>query len=96
MDKLRIATTECNYKGINRQLKKQFILNDRNMTLEITKELTKIEENDNMTSEQVLAWARKAEALTVQSAILENLNETEDFNKIFAKNRVQRRNGMQL
>ena len=51
--KLRITTSECNYKKINRQLKGQFIhgLNDNDMSIEIIKELTKIEENDKVTSE---------------------------------------------
>ena len=39
------------------------------------KELTKIEEHDNMTSEQVLAWARRFEEQKAQSAFLENLNK---------------------
>ena len=45
MGKLRIATTECTYTEINRQLKEHFIheLNDSNMSIEIIKELTKIE-----------------------------------------------------
>ena len=94
MGKLRIAATECKYKEINRQLKEQFIhgLNDSDMSIEIIKKLVKLEENDNVTSEQVLTWARRVEA---QSAILENLNETKDFDKIFVRNRVQRQNEMQ-
>ena len=64
MVKLRIAATECNYKEIDRQLREQFIhgLNDSAMSTEIIKEHTKIEENSNITSEQVLAWARRGEA----------------------------------
>ena len=64
MGKLRKATTECNYKEINRQLKEEFIhgLNDSDMSIEIIKELTKIEESDNVTSEQVLVWARRVKA----------------------------------
>ena len=65
------------------------------MGIEIIKEFTKTEENDNMTSEQVLAEARRAGAQKAQSAILENLNKTKDFDKIFARNRVQRQNRMQ-
>ena len=49
-----------------------------------------------MKSEQVLAWARRVEAQKAQSAIIENINETKDFDKIFARNRVQRQNEMQL
>ena len=35
-------------------------------------------------------WARRIEAQMAQSAILENVNVTKDFDKIFTKNRVQR------
>ena len=41
-----------------------------------------------MTSEQVLVWAGRVEAQKAQSAILENLNETKDFDKMFTRNRV--------
>ena len=97
MGKLRIATTECNYKEIDRQLKEQFVhwLNDSDMSIKIIKELTKIEENYSMKSEQVLVWTRRVDAQKAQSAILENLNETKDFDKIFTRNRVQRQNGIQ-
>ena len=30
--------------------------------IEIIKELTKIEDNENVTSEQILAWARRVQA----------------------------------
>ena len=96
MGKLRIATTECNYKEFDRQLREQFIhgLNDSDMSIEIIKEITKIEEDNNMTSEKALAWARRVEVQKAQSAILENVYEAEDFDKIFTRNRVQRQNGM--
>ena len=55
----------------------------------------KLDKNDNMTSEQFLVWARRDEAQKEQSAILENLNKTKDFDKIFARNRLQRQNKMQ-
>ena len=98
MGKLRIAPTECNYKEIHRQLKKQFIqgLTDSDMSIEIIKELTKIKGNNSATSEQVLVWARGVEAQKVQSAILENLSETKYFDKIFTRNRMERENEMQL
>ena len=90
MGKLRIAATECNHMEINRQLKEQFIhgLNDSDMIKEIIKELTKIEENNKMASEKVLVWARRVETQKAQSAILINLNEPKDFDKIFTRNRV--------
>ena len=72
MGKLRIASPACNYMEINKQLKEQLIhgLNDSDMSTEIIKDLTKIEENDNVTSEQVLAWATRVEAQKAQSASL--------------------------
>ena len=90
MCRLRIATAECNYKEIDRQLKEQFRhgLNDSDMIIETIKEPTKME-NENMTSEQVLAWARIVEAQKAQSAILKQLNETEDFDKISTRKSVQ-------
>ena len=53
----RIAAIECNCKEIGRQLKEQFIhrLNDNDMIVEIIMELTKSEENKDVT---VLLWAR--------------------------------------
>ena len=98
MGKLRMANTEYNYMEINKQLKEQFIhgLNDSGMSIQIINECTKIEENDNVTNEQVLPWARSVEAQKAHSGILENLNETEDFDNIFARNGVYRQNKMQL
>ena len=74
MGKLRITITECDYKEIDSQLKEQFIhwLNDSDISIQIIKELKKIEENDNVTSEQALVRARRVEASKTQSAILEN------------------------
>ena len=47
MGRLRLPAIECNYKDIDRQLKKQFIhnLNDTDMLAEIFKELIKMKEN---------------------------------------------------
>ena len=91
MGKLGIATTECNYKEMDKQLKEQFIHGPNDS--EIIKELTEIEENDNMTSEQVLVWHRRVEAQKAQSAILENVNKTKDFNKTVSRNRGQDKTG---
>ena len=47
---------------MDRQLKEWFIhgLNDSDMIMEKIKEFIKMEKNENMTSEQVLACARKS------------------------------------
>ena len=61
MGRLRLAAVECNYKEIDRQLKEQFIhgLNYNDMLVGIIRKLTKTEESKDVTSEQVLAWAKK-------------------------------------
>ena len=64
MSRLRFAVVECNYRQVDRQLKEQFVLglNYNNMLTEIIRELTKAEESADITSEQVLAWAKRVEA----------------------------------
>ena len=56
MGRLWLLAIECNYKEVDRQLKEQFIhgLNDTDMLGEIIKELTKIHEDEEITSENVL------------------------------------------
>ena len=51
-----MTTAECSYKEIDRPLKKQFMhgLNDDDMMIEKTKELTETGENESVTSEQIL------------------------------------------
>ena len=79
----RLATLECNYKEIDKQLKKQFIhgLNDNDILVKIIRELTKTEEGSDVTSEQVLVWAKdwKAKNPTV---IITSTSETKDFDKV--------------
>ena len=91
MGRLRMSATECNYKEIDRQLKEQFIhgLNGSDMSIKLIRELTKIEDNENITSEQVLVWAKRVEVQKAESAILENLQETKDFERIFTRNKAQ-------
>ena len=45
------------------------------------RELTKKKDNENITSEQVQAWAKRIQVQKAQSAILDNLKETKDFIK---------------
>ena len=49
------------YKELDRQLKEQFIhgLNDTDMLGEIIWELTKVHENEEITSKNVLSWAKR-------------------------------------
>ena len=56
MDRLRLAAIECNYKEIDRQLKEDAFmhkLNDNNMLVEITRELTKNRGGSDVRTEQV-------------------------------------------
>ena len=78
---LWLEVVEYNYMEVDRQLKEQLIyrLNVTKMLAELISELTKIEKNSNVTSEQVLAWAKRVEAKRTQSAGINNLNEIEEM-----------------
>ena len=52
------------------------------MMFEIIKELTKSEENKDVTSYQVLLWARQVEAQRTQTAVLNNLKVNQEFDAI--------------
>ena len=80
--RLRLKAGQCNYKEIDRQLKKHFIhrFNDNDMLVEIILELTKTEENKNVTIQQVLAWEKRVEVQRAQSAIINSLNDIKEFN----------------
>ena len=81
MGRLRLATGECSYQEIDRQIKDQFIygLNDTDMLAEIIRQLTK---TLDVTNEQALVWAKRVEAQKAQSMIITSLSEIKDFNKI--------------
>ena len=55
------------------------------MFTEIIMELTKAEESVDVTSEQILGWAKRAEVQRAQSAIMDSLTETKMFDKIDSK-----------
>ena len=67
MECLCMAAAECGYKEIDQQLKEQFIhgLKDRVMLEEIIRELTSRNNSEQMTSEDVLVWAKRVEAQRV-------------------------------
>ena len=75
---------ECNYREIDRQLKEQFIhgLNDKVMLDEVIRELTAKNNDEQTTSKGVLAWAKRVEAQQVQAAILNDIKESCQFDKI--------------
>ena len=63
MGRLRVVVAECSYKEIDHQLKEQFIhgLNNKTILDKIIRELTTKSINDQMTSEEVLIWAKGVE-----------------------------------
>ena len=77
MGRLKLAAVECNYKKVDRQLKEQFVhrLSDNDMLAEIIREFTKAEESADITSEQVLGWAKRVEAQRAQSGIMDSFTE---------------------
>ena len=84
MGRLCVAVAECNYREIDRQLKEQFIhrLNDKVMLDEAIRELSAKNNDKQMTSKGVLAWAKRVEVQWVQAAILNNIMELHQFDKI--------------
>ena len=81
---LWMAAAECGYKEVDRQLKEQFIhrLNDKIMLDEIIRELTSRTGNVQMTSKDVLVWAKRVKAQRMQAAVLNDLTEIRAFDKI--------------
>ena len=49
------------------------------MLAEIISELTKAEENVNVTREQSVAWAKRVEAQRAQSAVINSLSKMKEF-----------------
>ena len=81
--RLCMAVAECNYKEIDWQLKEQFIhgLNDKTM-LEIIRELTARNNDEQTASKGVLMWAKRIEAQWVQAATMNDITKLHQFNKI--------------
>ena len=84
MGRLHVEVAECNYREVDRQLKEQFIhgLNDKCMLDEIIRELTAKNDEEQVTSEGMLIWVRRTEALRAQAAILNNITESHHFDKV--------------
>ena len=84
MGRLCVAAAECNYREIDRQHKEHFIyrLNDKVMLDEMIRELTAKSNDEPMTSEGVLAWAKRVEAQRAQVAIMNNITESHQFDRI--------------
>ena len=84
MGRLRVAAIECNYQEVDRQLKEQFFhgLNDKNMLEEIIKELMTVRGDDQITSGNVLAWAKRVEAQRVQAVVMSTITDTKKCYKM--------------
>ena len=84
MGTLCMVAAECNYRELDRQLKEQFIhgLNDECMLDEIIRELTAKNNDEQVTTEGVLIWARRIEAQRAQATILNNITESCQFDKV--------------
>ena len=64
MVRLHVVAAECNYQELDRQLKEEFIhgLSDKCMLDEIIRELTTTNNDEQVTSEGMLIWAKRIEA----------------------------------
>ena len=84
MGRLHVVAAKCNYREIDRQLKEHFIhgLNGKVMLDEVIRELTTKSNDQQMTSEGILAWAKRVEVQWLQAAILNEITELCQFNKI--------------
>ena len=84
MGRLCIAVAECSYGEVDQQLKQQFIhgLNDKTMLDKIIRELTAKDNNDQMMSEDMLVWAKRIEVWRAQAAILNDITESQKFDKV--------------
>ena len=84
MGRLCIAAAECSYREVDQQLKEQFIhgLNDKTMLDAVIRELTAKDNNEQTMSKDVLVWAKRIEVQRAQAAILNNITESQKFNKV--------------
>ena len=82
--RLCMVVAECNYKEIDQQLKEQFIhgLNDKTMLEEVIRELTARNNDEQTASKGVLVWANRIEMQWVHAAILNDVTESPQFDKI--------------
>ena len=87
MGRLRTSAVEYKYKEVERQLKENSIhgLNVDKMLAEIIRELTKCGEDVTIPSETVLAWAKRVEAQRVQTAVINSLCKSGNFDAIIHK-----------
>ena len=92
MGRLHVVAAECNYRELDRQLKEQFIhgLNDKCILDKIIRELTATNNDEHITSEGVLIWAKGIEAQRAQVTVLNTITESHQFDKVKVTNRQNR------
>ena len=73
MGRLWLSAIECYYEDIDRQLKEQYIHG---------LELTKVCENEEITSENELSWAKRVGVQRAQSIIINSLTGAREFDKL--------------
>ena len=79
-----MAAAECNYREVDQQLKEQFIhgLNDKAMLEQVIMEQTNRNNDEQTTSVGLLAWVKRVEVQRAQAAILSDITESCQFDKI--------------
>ena len=84
MGRLHVVAVECNYRELDRQLKEQFIhgLNDKCMFDKIIRELTATNNDEQVTSEGMLIWAKRIEVQRAQATVLNTITESQQFDKV--------------
>ena len=84
MGRLHVVVAECNYRELDRQLKEHFIhgLNDKCVLDEIIRELTTKNNDEQVTSKGTLILAKRVEIQRAQAAILNNITESCQFDKV--------------
>ena len=82
MGHLRIKANACKYK--KKRLEQQVIncINNDNIMIKIIRALAAIKMPDEITSQQVLCWARRVEAQRAHKAILDVTKETKEFDTV--------------
>ena len=97
MGRLHVAVAECNYKEIHQQLKEQFIhgLNDRTMLEEVIRKHKARNNDEQTTNKGVLAWVKRIEVQWVKAAILNDITELCQFDKINMASKTKGRQARQ-
>ena len=87
----RVVAIECDYKELDRQLKEQSIYgpNGSGVLAEMFSELTKTDEDMQVSSKQVSVWAKRVDPQRAQAAVINSLSEVKDCGKIHARKSKQ-------